>query len=133
LKTGFYGFRCGIFCWLTENKDQSGRNPAHFTAIRDWNRFSEMLHDTLELVLETARERGIDLDAIERDAGGRSDDVDERSPAVHLIAHASKHYAVSVDSWVDSNEGLFLESIRRRVEVQFPHARAFVRPGFDEV
>jgi hypothetical protein len=26
LKTGYYGFRCDIFCWLTENKDQSGRN-----------------------------------------------------------------------------------------------------------
>jgi hypothetical protein len=25
-----------------------------------------------------------------------------------------------------------LESIRKRVEAQFPQARAFVRPGFDE-
>ncbi len=83
-----------------------------------WERFSEMLHDTLELVRETARERGIDLEAIERDADGHSDDVDERRPAVHLIAHASKHYAEAVDSWFDSNEGLFTEKERELNQIR---------------
>jgi len=227
--------RC-LNCELVERQFGDLEENDQFNAAF-WQRFSEMLHDTLELVRETARERGIDLDAIERGSGDRGDDVDERSPAVHLIAHASKHYAASVADWFDFNAGLFaekewelnqirsatpgsdpsaeavsindateivqwyqhqihvklrraieiarneeedaddgfpkdsdgsakvaligldrsiaawkmllacfpgqqqpilhfiasLESIRRRVEAQFPHARAFVRPGFDEV
>jgi len=102
--------RC-LNCEIVERQFGNLEENDQFNAAF-WQRFSEMLHDTLELVRETARERGIDLDAIERDAGGRSDDVDERSPALHLIAHASKHYAASVDSWFDSNVDLFAEKER---------------------
>jgi hypothetical protein len=74
-----------------------------------WQRFSEVLHDTLELVREAARERGIDLDAIESDGNGRSEDDAARNPAVHLIVHASQRYADLVDDWFDSNASLFAE------------------------
>jgi hypothetical protein len=75
-----------------------------------WHRFSDILHDTLELVREKARERGIDLDAIEADEGVR-DEQDEykRKAAVHLIVHASQRYADRVSDWIESNAGLFVE------------------------
>jgi hypothetical protein len=79
--------RC-LNCELVERKfgdleEKDGLNEAF------WQRFSEMLHETLELVCETARERGIDLDAIEADEDGWGEWDDEKNPAVHLIVHAS--------------------------------------------
>ncbi len=74
-----------------------------------WQRFSDMLYDTLKLVREAARERGIDLDAIEGDNNGRGRDDAEKNSAVHLIVHASQRYAGSVDDWFDSNASLFAE------------------------
>jgi hypothetical protein len=38
----YYGFRCDIFCWLTENKDQGGRNPA---TLRQYERGLPTLAD----------------------------------------------------------------------------------------
>jgi len=87
-----------------------------------WQRFSEMLHDTLELVRETARERGIDLDAIEADEDGWGEWDDEKNPAVHLIMHASQRYADSVSDWFESNAGLFVEkeSDLKRIRIATP-------------
>jgi len=75
-----------------------------------WQRFSNILHETLELVRETARERGIDLEAVEADEGVRDEEVEyERKAAVHLIVHASQRYADRVSDWFESNQGLFVE------------------------
>jgi hypothetical protein len=75
-----------------------------------WQRFSDMLHDTLELVRETARVRGIDLDAIEADEGVRAEEDEyKREAAVHLIVHASQLYADRVSDWFESNQGWFVE------------------------
>jgi len=77
-----------------------------------WQRFSDMLHDTLELVRETDRVRGIDLDAIEADEGVRDEEDDnKRKAAVHLIVHASQRYAERVSDWFESNAGLFVEKL----------------------
>ena len=102
--------RC-LNCELVERQFGDLEEKDQFNAAF-WNRFSEMLHDTLEFVRETARERGIDLDAIERDAGDRGEDDDERGSAVHLIVHTSKNYAEAVEDWFDSNADLFAEKER---------------------
>ena len=112
--------RC-LNCELVERKfgaleEKDGLNEAF------WQRFSEMLHDTLELVRETARERGIDLDAIEADEDGWGEWDDEKNPAVHLIMHASQRYADSVSDWFESNAGLFVEkeSDLKRIRIATP-------------
>jgi hypothetical protein len=71
-----------------------------------WQRFSETLHETQELLREAARERGIDLKAVEVAEDSRSD---EKNRAAHLVVHASQRYADSVSDWFESNAGLFVE------------------------
>jgi hypothetical protein len=112
--------RC-LNCELVERqfgnlKEKDGLNQAF------WQRFSEMLHDTLEFVRETARERGIDLDAIEADEDGYGRGDDDKNHAVHLIVHASRRYAAAVSEWFESNIGLFVEkeSDLNRIRIATP-------------
>jgi hypothetical protein len=74
-----------------------------------WEKFSEMLHGTLAMIRDIAKEQGIDLDAMDAENDHGHDDVHKEKPLAHLISHASEGYAKSVDRWFDSNEYLFLE------------------------
>jgi hypothetical protein len=74
-----------------------------------WQRFSEMLHDTLSMVKEMARESGMDIDAIEKDGSWIDSGAIKENYLPDLISHASKNYAESVDNWFNSNEFLFYE------------------------
>jgi hypothetical protein len=74
-----------------------------------WQRFSEMLHDTLSMVKEMAKEAGIDIDAIDTDESWIDSDSIKENYLPDLISHASKNYAKSVDEWFNSNDFLFYE------------------------
>ncbi len=73
-----------------------------------WEKFSEMLHSTLTMIKEMAKEQGIDLDSMDMEKNHTNDDPKIENSLEYLISHTSKNYAKSVDQWFDSNEYLFL-------------------------
>ena len=74
-----------------------------------WQRFAEVLQDTFALLREMAEEAGIDLDRIESDPKGESEDPFGANSLGHLLVHASEKYAQTVDAWFQTNEALFHE------------------------
>ena len=58
-----------------------------------WQRFSEMLQNTLAMVKEMAKERGIDLDSIDFEKDYDNEDSVKRNPLADLISHTSENYA----------------------------------------
>jgi len=74
-----------------------------------WNKLSEMLHSTLTMVKEMAKEQGIDLDSMEMEEEYNNENNKEENSLAYLISHSSKNYAKAVDQWFESNEYLFLE------------------------
>jgi len=74
-----------------------------------WEKFSEMLHSTLTMIKEMAKEQGIDLDSIDMEKESNNKNNKEENSLAYLISHTSKNYAKSVDQWFDSNEYLFFE------------------------
>jgi 8-oxo-dGTP pyrophosphatase MutT (NUDIX family) len=69
-----------------------------------WNKFSEVLQLTMDMIKEMAEELGIDLDALEEDEILKKD-----SPVPDIIDHLSKKYASSVNTWFETNQYLILE------------------------
>jgi len=74
-----------------------------------WQRFSEMLQDTLAMVKEMAKEKGIDIDSIDPENNNNNEATIKQKTLPDLIYFTSKNYAKSVDDWFSSNEYLFYE------------------------
>lgn len=74
-----------------------------------WQKLSEMLHNTLTMIKEMAKEEGIDLDSIDIKKNYQNEDTNKENFLEHLISHTSENYAKSVDEWFNSNEYLFLK------------------------
>jgi hypothetical protein len=97
--------RCANFA-ISENqfsdKEDLDISNKHF-----WKKLSEIFQVTMEMVMETAKEQGIDLDKIDYETIEKAEkQIDEKAAN--------------------------LERLRRITEAEFPDARAFVRAGFDE-
>ena len=71
-----------------------------------WQKLTEVLHSTYDMLKEIANSEGIDLDALDYD-----DSLDEReSDSVeHLISHLSRNYLTAVDEWFEASQHLFLQ------------------------
>jgi hypothetical protein len=74
-----------------------------------WQRFSEMLQDTLTMVKEMAKERGIDIDSIDFEKNYDNEDPIKENRLTDLISHTSENYAKTVNDWFNSNEYILLE------------------------
>lgn len=74
-----------------------------------WEKFAEMLQNTLTMIKKMAKEHGIGLDSMDLDKEYNNENTKEENDLAHLISLASKSYAKSVDLWFNSNEYLFFE------------------------
>ncbi len=74
-----------------------------------WQRFSEMLQNTLAMVKEMAKEEGIDIDAIDAEMNGNNENTIDENLLADLISHISNNYANLVNDWFNSNEYLLYE------------------------
>ena len=74
-----------------------------------WQRFSEMLQNTLAMIKEMAKEKGIDIDSIDAENNCNNKATIKKKSLADLISHTSKKYAKSVDDWFNSNEYLLYE------------------------
>ncbi len=68
-----------------------------------------MLQNTLAMVKEMAKERGVDIDSIDMEMGYDNEDTIKENPLADLISHISKNYAKRVDEWFNSNAYVFFE------------------------
>jgi hypothetical protein len=66
-----------------------------------------MLQNTLDMIKEMAKEKGIDIDSIDTENNCDNEDKINKKSFADLISHTSKNYAKSVDDWFNSNEYLF--------------------------
>ena len=74
-----------------------------------WQRFSEMLQNTLAMVKEMAKEEGIDINSIDAEKIYNNEETIKENYLADIISHISKKYAKSVGDWFNSNEYLFYE------------------------
>ncbi len=74
-----------------------------------WQKFSEMLQDTLSMVKEMAKENGIDIDSIDFEKDYDNEDPIKENPFTDLISHISENYAKTVNDWFNSNEYILIE------------------------
>jgi len=82
-----------------------------------WQRLSETLQETMNMLIEMAEERGIDLDSLEAgdDAGIKRRATE--MPVVHIVAHMAKSYITTVDKWFDENVYIFEDEARQIAEI----------------
>lgn len=74
-----------------------------------WQKFSEMLQNTLTMIKEMAKEKGIDLNSIDIEKNYKNKAANKENSLAHLISHTSKNYAKLIGEWFNSNEYLFLK------------------------
>ena len=75
-----------------------------------WNKLSETLVESLELLKESAKEWGIDLETL-----GSTEDVEnlkakDKAAENHLLSRAAKRYVGIVEDWLKERETLFFET-----------------------
>jgi hypothetical protein len=75
-----------------------------------WNKLSETLAETMELLRESAKEWGIDLETL--DSMEDTENIKTRDMAAknHLLSRAAKRYIGIVDDWFKEKETLFFET-----------------------
>ncbi|MFH2218847.1 MAG: hypothetical protein ABII68_04200 [Pseudomonadota bacterium] len=96
--------RCRTYAMEEEEKD-SGDAVDVFSDLF-WEKITETLQSTMNLIEEIAREEGIDLDAVE------SGDSDDESDVVHILSGISEAYIDRVDGWFESNAPLIENGLR---------------------
>jgi hypothetical protein len=69
-----------------------------------WHKLSEIFRVTLDLVKETAEEKGIDLDAISTEETAEEERLNEEITRSHECCRMAKAYAEMADNWLDSLE-----------------------------
>lgn len=76
-----------------------------------WNKMSETFRDTIELLRESAKEWGVDLDPLEEKED--VEDIKAMNAAVenHLLCRATGGYSGWVEDWFKERETLFFETV----------------------
>jgi hypothetical protein len=72
-----------------------------------WQKMSEILQVTLEMVKETAQEQGIDLDSLDVQQAAEEHEKHRDIAESNECSRAAKAYSQMVKSWFDSAEELF--------------------------
>jgi len=75
-----------------------------------WRKLSEIFKETLELLRETGKKWGIDLDTLDSARDAESGRANHEAVENHVICRAAKGYSKMVDDWFKGREGLFLET-----------------------
>jgi len=93
-----------------------------------WNKLSGIFAETLELLKESAKEWGIDLEMLE--SVDDIEDIESKDVAAenHLLCRAAKRYSDLVEDWLRGRETLFFETAAaQREEVNLEEAIEVIR------
>jgi hypothetical protein len=74
-----------------------------------WKKLSETFGDTLELLRESAKEWGIDLETLDSEEDQENLRAKDRTAESHLICRATKRYSQWVEDWFRDQETFFFE------------------------
>jgi hypothetical protein len=75
-----------------------------------WKKLSGIFEETLELLKESAKEWGVDLDTLDSADDMEKMKAREEAAENHLLCRAARKYAEMVKEWVDEKETLFFET-----------------------
>jgi hypothetical protein len=75
-----------------------------------WNKLSETLAETLELLKESAKEWGIDLESLDSTEDTENLKVRDKAAKNHLLSRAATRYVGIVEDWLKEKETLFFET-----------------------
>jgi len=88
-----------------------------------WKKVSEIFQTTIEMVSESAREHGIDLDSLGLEAAADEREDIRRAAENHDCYLAAKAYGRMVNDWFDSAKYLFEEKtdeLNQQLELELP-------------
>jgi hypothetical protein len=88
-----------------------------------WKGLRAILQQTKEMVLQTARERGIDLNCLDLEAAGRQEARRRRRTRKHPLTVHGLRYARAVDRWFGKHEATFRqreEELNRELRLGLP-------------
>ena len=75
-----------------------------------WKKLSGIFGETLELLRETAKKWGVDLETLDSTDDIEKMKAQDEAAENHLLCRAAKRYAEMVDHWFDEGEPLFFET-----------------------
>jgi len=90
-----------------------------------WQKLTEVLQLTLDMLKETAEQEGIDLNSPDAEKVEDEERFNEETARNHDCSPAAKTYGKMVDKWFDSAKGLFEEkgeSLKVKVQLKTPDA-----------
>ncbi len=74
-----------------------------------WKKLSETFAETMELLKESAKEWGVDLDQLDDTDNLETIQAKRKAAENHLLSRAAKKYSERVDDWFEERETLFFE------------------------
>ena len=75
-----------------------------------WRKLSEILRETLELLRETGKKWGIELETLDSVSGTENMRVNDEAAENHVICRAAKSYSKMVGDWFKGSERPFFET-----------------------
>jgi hypothetical protein len=76
-----------------------------------WNKLSGIFAETLELLKESAKEWGIDLETLDSASDTEKLRANDEAAESHVICRASKNYSRMVQDWFNGKERLFFDTV----------------------
>jgi hypothetical protein len=102
-----FTFRCMNFELSEKHYDNPQSRDINNKAF--WQKLHEVFQGTLEMIKETAREQGIDLDSLNVQAASDDEKNIRNITENHECSRAAKTYSQMVETWFDSSYKLFEE------------------------
>jgi hypothetical protein len=75
-----------------------------------WKKLSGIFQETLEMLKESAKEWGVDLDTLDSAVDMEKMKARDEAAENHLLCRAARKYAEMVKEWIDEKETLFFET-----------------------
>jgi hypothetical protein len=75
-----------------------------------WKKLSGIFQETLEMLKESAKEWGVDLETLDSTEDMEKMKARDEAAENHLLCRAARKYAEMVEDWVDEKETLFFET-----------------------
>lgn len=99
--------RCLVYAQEEQAQDDPAANDITNEAF--WKKLGDIFQQTKEMLYEAAKERGIDLDAIDDVEAERQERQLEEETENHELARAASAYADMVDKWFEAEKNIFSE------------------------
>ncbi|MCI0697940.1 hypothetical protein L0337_38810 [candidate division KSB1 bacterium] len=99
--------RCLVYAQEQQDKNDPAANDITNEAF--WKKLGAIFEQTKEMLYEAAKERGIDLDAIDYAEAEKQERQLDEEIENHELARAASAYADMVDEWFETEKHIFSE------------------------